>query len=253
MKSLFVKIIICSVLCFSLNQLKAQNFEGELVYSFKVKGEFSIEGKAYKMEDEAIQRGEFYDSLIILYQGNQYKKTKNKRELEQTYFDFNKKRAALIFGKKNQKIIIDDLSFQNLINQPCHKIGAIQSVEVSDTFLFKINYPCKYIVIIGEYGNEKYIISEKLPKLNFNRNILQEESCQVYQAEVSNLINHSILISYELKIETMNISFIYTLEKNLPKILNQNEVNIPAYKEKRKDRRFNKFSQRIKTYTLMKK
>ena len=82
---------------------------------------------------------------------------------------------------------------------------------------------------------------------------MQEESCQVYQAEVSNLINHSILISYELKIETMNISFIYTLEKNLPKILNQNEVNIPAYKEKRKDRRFNKFSQRIKTYTLMKK
>jgi hypothetical protein len=233
--------------------MNAQNFVGELVYSFKVKGGFVIEGKVHKMEGQAIQRGEFYDSLIILYQGNQYKKTKNKRELERTYFDFNKKRSALIFGKKNQKIIVDDLSFQNLINQPCHRIGTIQNVEVSDTFLLKINYLCKYIVIIGEYGKEKYIISEKMPKLNFKRNILQEESCQVYQAEVANLINNSILLSYELGVGTTDIVATYSLEKIINRKLNQNEVNIPAYKEKRKDRRFNKFSQRIKAYTLVKK
>lgn len=198
MKSLFLKVILFGMLCFFSNFSKAQIFEGELIYSFKVTGEFILEEKEYKVEDQMIKRGEFYDSLTILYKGNQYKKTKNKKELEHSYFNLNEKKSAVIFSDNNQ-IIIDDLNFNNLINQPCHKTGAVQNIEVSDTTLLKFNLPCKYIVITSEFGNEKYIISENLPKLIFNRNILQEESCQIYQKEISKLINNSILIFYEVE------------------------------------------------------
>lgn len=51
----------------------------------------------------------------------------------------------------------------------------------------------------------------------------------------------------------MNVVATYSLEKIINKKLNQSEVDIPAYKEKRKDRRFNKFSKRLKSYTLIKK
>lgn len=250
MRSLFLKIIIVGILCSFSNGVSAQNFEGELIYSFKVSGEFSVAGEEYKVKDQMIKRGEFYDSLTILYKGNQYKKTKNKKEQELNYFNLNEKRSAVIFDDKKE-IIIDDLSFNNLINQPCRKIGAIQNVEVSDTTLLAFNLPCKYIVIIGEYGNEKYIIAEDFPKLSVNRNILQDEGCQVYSEDFSKLINNSILIFYE--IEAMNVVATYSLVVHTPKELNQSEVDIPAYKEKRRNKRFNKFSQRFKTYTLVNK
>ena len=250
MKPLFLKVILFGMLCSFSNRSKAQIFEGELIYSFKVTGGFTLEGKEYKMEDQALERGEFYDSLTILYKGNQYTKTKNKKELEHSYFNLNDKKSAVIFSDDNQ-IIIDDLSLNNLINQPCHKIGVIQKIEVSDTTLLEFNLPCKYIVITSEFGNEKYIISENSPKLTFNRNILQEESCQVYQKEIAKIINNSILIFYE--IEAMNVVATYSLEKIINKKLNESEVDIPAYKEKRRDRKFNKFSQRLKSYTLIKK
>jgi hypothetical protein len=236
-------------MCFTFqNDLNAQVFEGELIYSCKVIGVFTVAGREYNMEEEMIRQGDFFDTLTILYKGNKYKKTKNKKRIEQDYFDLGEEKSITRFGK-NKKIIVDDLSFNDLINQPCHPIGTIQKIETKDTFY--LNSLCKYIELSGEVGNEKYIISESLPKLNFNRNILQDESCQIYQKEVGEIINNSIVLNYELEFPETNVVVSFSLERKSRKKLKEGVVTIPAYKEKGRDKKSNKSSKRIKSYTLI--
>lgn len=248
MKILFFKIIIFGILCTSFSYLNAQNFEGELIYSCKVNGVFTVAGIEYNMKEELIKQGDFFDTLFILYKENKYKKTNNKKRIEHDYFDLDQKKLITRFGE-NKDIMVDDLSFNDLINQPCHPIGIIQSLETRDTFY--MNMPGKYIELRGEDGNERYIVSETLPKLNFNRNILQDESCQLYKKEVGEIINNSILLKYELEFPETMVVISFSLERKSSKKLDDSVVTIPAYKEKRSDKKFNNVSKRIKSCTLI--
>ncbi len=245
---IFWEIMVVGIFCSFHNDLNAQVFEGELIYSFKITGEFTVAEKEYNMEEEMIRQGDFFDTLSILYKGNKYKKTKNKKRIEHIYFDLDEKKSITRFGEKKE-IIVDDLSINDLINQPCHPLEPIQNIETRDTVYLDI--PCKYIELTGGEGKEKYIISDSLPRLSFNRNILQDESCQLYQKEVGEIIKNAILFYYELELSKTKVVVSFSLERKSNKKLHQKVVTIPAYKEKRSDRKSNKFSKRIKSYTLI--
>ena len=248
MKINFLSILLFAFLSSISNFVNGQNFEGEVVYSKKTVGGFKVNGNDINVNDEAIKRGEYYNTTRISIKGENYKKTKNKSFKEHVYFDLSNKKSAQLEENK-EKIFVDDLSYLNLINRECNTIGTIKNIEISDTIISKFNLSCNQLIVKGELGIEKYIFSDELPKLDFNRNILLTEDCQIYSKEISKLINHSILISYELDI--MNISTILSLEEFTEKEIKISEVEIPSFKEKKKDRKFNKFSGRVKRYSLI--
>jgi len=247
---IFLKFTLIVLLGFFSIYINAQEFEGEIIYSVETSGYFMVEGNEIDLRNELIKSSASFDTMTFLYKGNSYIKTKNKKIKEEIYFSLTNKTSVLVV-QNDEQIIVDDLSYLDLIENLSYPVGEIKNFSLSDTILSRFEFPCKYLVVEGEFGDEKFIFSDKMPKLSFSRNILLSEEYQNYPELIAKEIDKSILISYEVEIK--NFSTKINLENYVYKNLDLNEFELPLFKEKRRDRKFNKISKRFKMYSLIQK
>jgi len=235
------------LLFFQFNTLHAQNFEGDLVYSHQLSIINPISGSTPQTIIDYNEIEGAYDSFKIVFKDANYKKILDKSPKETIYLDFpNKKAIYFVAGEKF--IMLDKLSFRNHINRPYDFIGEIVNIEKKDSLVSKFDLMCTVLIVEGTLGTEEYIYSDKLPKLSFNRNILVAEEFQNFPSHVSEDIDRSILLYYQLNIK--NVSRTFELRSITPRNVDAKEVVFINFKEKAKDRRFNKSSLRFKMYSL---
>lgn len=241
-------IYVLGILFFiHINTVQAQYFEGDLVYSHELSVIETEDDSTPQIIVDYNNIEGAYDSFKIVFKDANYKKILLKSPKETIYLDFpNKKAISFVEGEKI--VMMDKLSFRNHINLPYDFIGEIENIEKRDSFISQFDLRCTVIKVEGKMGTEEYIYSDELPKLSFNRNILVDEAFQNFPSSVAEDIDRSILIYYQLNIN--NVSRTFHLESINSRSVEAREVVFMNFKEKAKDRKFNKSSVRFKMYSL---
>jgi hypothetical protein len=242
-------------LFFIVNFLQGQNFEGQLNYSIEMDGYIVYKSDTLSIKDRLKKKGEYFDSLQLIINDLGYVKTINNGKKEKYILNFKEQKKYIISEKE---LIIDDLNFRNLYNRNSTSIelefDKIIETKRTDTL---INFNSKIIkaekiVVKKKYAKEIYLVSDELPKLPVDRNVLVAEDSQVYENPVLDIINSRIIIEYEMEQNVIGYSKInIKLNNMLQRKVLDDELSIPKHVETKELKKINKDSERFKFYKIL--
>lgn len=231
--------------------LAAQSFQGELLYEVSYSGYLYYKGDSTSYVDQLKKKGDYYDTLSLIINGKNYIKTLNKSIPEKNIVLLDKKHKYTI---TESELVLDDLGHINLVDQKVNYFGEVKNHSLVDTIIkFQgLNLNAQKLIIERDLSVETFIFSDSLPKLSQKRNLLNSEDWQVYDEPLNSIIGKSIVINYAVLVKMMKS---ITVEMELIKLqemkVSSNEFRIPAYKDQKGMKKFNKKSSRFKFYKIL--
>lgn len=205
--------LIIFLILFAFNSDQTE-FEGELTYTVKYSGIMKVNGQTFDIGEQYKKRRDSYDKIVFKIKGNNFIKFLNKQEPEKKLFLAQEKKVYIISNETN--LMIDDLTYQNLFDRENNYLGDIVDLNVKDT-------------VFKDYS----------------------EDLQLYPQPIRDVVGKSIILYYEILLSKSNLKTQIELLKIDQTPIPDSEFNVPEYKEDRKSKKFNKFSERFKIYQIV--
>lgn len=249
-KSFLITIILLTSACsFS------QNFEGKLIYKVTLGGTFQVLDSLYDFKKLIETKGDYFDTTKFFIKDSVSKQETTKRYgLKKQITNYQKKKTYSI---STSHINVEDYSNSSISNSTDPKFGKYISHELRDTvFLVNSNLVKATILAVqNKYAQEKYVFSHSLPRFAFSKNILMEPNYLSYHLLIDSIISNSILLIYEVSnLEMKNNSSFWRFELTdlKERVILQDEIKLPSYRETRKNRKQNSYLPHKKIYKIVK-
>lgn len=225
-----------------------QYFEGELVYEVRRSGEMKVMDSTISYEQASKERSDYFETLSIVIKGSNFTKIFDMQPASQDIVLGVEKKKYTI---KEKELTIDDLSYEGLFDRQTTYFGEVIDYRVSDTL--HGTSPAKKLVVERSYAKETYVFSDYIPPLSFKRNLLNVEECQVYDAPLSAIIGHNVLLMYTVEpgANKNNIKTTFTLASFRTYKVQDSVFEIPEHKSEKGFRSYNRKKGRFKFYEII--
>jgi len=223
----------------SLSQIKTKNIKYNI--EVKISKPFNIlnlEANDNTYSTEQKKMGKRIDSIKIIVEGNNFKRSLYKNESINNFCYIDSLKQLIQYKSGSKTLLIEKISLFNKINKNDFVI------KENDSVYNLFGFSCKKRII--EFSTYKYEIYYST---------IDQENCfseaffygNLIDQDIWNLFENSLIVQFS-QITDVSTTRIYLTE--FEDNLNRLSIDLPKYYESKKDKRYNKFSDYLKMYTM---
>lgn len=223
----------------SLSQVKTKNIEYAI--EVKISKPFTILNREINdsiYSVEAKERGKWVDSIKIIIEGNNFKRSLYKNESINNFCYIDSLKQLFQYKSGSKTLLIEKISLFNKINKNDFVI------KENDSAYDLSGFSCKKRII--EFSTYKYeIYYSTIDRKNFFSEAFFYGN--LIDKDIWNLFENSLIVQFSQVTDVCTTRIYLTeFEDNL----NRLSIDLPKYYESKKDKRYNKFSDHLKMYTI---